>query len=86
MEKENELRIIVLNNSDVKIDIIENVKLIQINDKNYNLLIMKDYWPLLGEINGSLNVEAENVHHFDNISGFYTLSNNTFHLIIKEKG
>ena len=32
------------------LEVIENVKLVRIKSKDYNLLIMPDYMPILGEI------------------------------------
>ena len=65
---------------------IDNVKLIRIKSDKYNLLIMKDYWPVVGEINGKIVIEAEESITYDNIVGFFSLSHNVFHLIIKETG
>ena len=84
METDN-LKVVILDNDKVKINEIDNVSAIRIKDNNYNLLIMKDYWPLLGEINGSIIIEANNAYDYKNIKGFYTLSHNIFHLIILEK-
>ena len=65
---------------------IDNVKLIRIKSDKYNLLIMKDYWPVVGEINGKIVIEAEESITYENIVGFFSLSHNVFHLIIKETG
>ncbi len=81
----NELKVVILDNDNVKINEIDNVNIIRLKDNKYNLMIMKDYWPLLGEINGSITIEAGDVYDYNNIKGFYTLSHNVFHLIILEK-
>ena len=47
---------------------------------------MKDYWPVVGEINGKIVIEAEESITYENIVGFFSLSHNVFHLIIKETG
>ena len=36
----------------------ENVKSVRIISKDYNLLIMKDYLSILGEIIGSVNIKS----------------------------
>jgi hypothetical protein len=47
---------------------------------------MKDYWPVVGEIKGKISIEADENYTYENIEGFYSLSHNVFHLIIKETG
>ena len=84
-ENRDSIQVIVLDNN-VSLSEINDVKIIKIKDNQYNLLIMKDYWPLLGEINGSIIIEGEEEYLFENIKGYYTLSNNVFHLIIKDRG
>ena len=39
----------------------EEVKVIRIISKNYNLLIMQDYLPILGEIEGSVDIKNEEI-------------------------
>lgn len=79
-----ELEAIVLNSENIQMDVIKDVKIIRIKSTEYNLLIMKDYWPVVGEINGKVSIEADENYSYDNINGFFTLSHNVFHLIIKE--
>jgi len=63
----------------------ENIKIIRIISKNYNLLIMQDYLPILGEIEGSVDIKNEEVElNYKNIKAFYMNSNNIFNLMIKE--
>ena len=50
----------------------DNVKAIRIKSKDYNLLIMKDYLPVIGKIDGEEHVE-----------GFYMLTNDIFQLVLK---
>ena len=85
MAVSEELQAVVLNSENIQMDKIENVKIIRVKSEEYNLLIMKDYWPVVGEINGKVTIEADENYTYDNINGFYTLSHNVFHLIIKEK-
>ncbi len=84
MANNTELKAIVLNSENIQMDEIENVKIIRIKSEEYNLLIMKDYWPVVGEIQGDVSIEAEENYKFENMTGFFTLSHNVFHLIIKE--
>lgn len=86
MENSTELKVYILDSNNIDMKIVENVKIIRIKSKDYNLLIMKDYWPVVGEINGKISIEADENFTYENINAFYTLSHNIFHLIIKEVG
>ncbi len=81
----DKLKVYVLKNDSVKIEMIDNVRTITIKDKKYNLMIMKDYWPLIGEIDGSIYIESDDIYKFENIRGFYKLSKDIFHLIIRSE-
>ena len=53
--------------------------------KDYDLLIMKDYLPIIGEIEGSVDIKNDEVNlSFKDIKAFYMNSNNEFNLMIKE--
>lgn len=86
VENKSNIQVMVLKSDNVMMDIINNAKIIRIKDKKYNLLIMKDYWPVVGEIDGSIYIEADKEYKYTNIKGFYSLTHNLFHLIIKEDG
>ena len=63
----------------------EKIKIIRIISKDYNLLIMKDYLPIIGEIEGSVDIKNDEVDlSFKNIKAFYMNSDNVFNLMIKE--
>ena len=63
----------------------ENIKIVRIISKDYNLLIMKDYLPIIGEIEGSVDIKNDEVNEsFKNIKAFYMNSDNVFNLMIKE--
>lgn len=64
------------------LEIVENVLAIRIKSTDYNLLILKDYISLLGEIHGSLEIETENdVKEFNNIDANFINHDNTFSII-----
>ncbi len=84
--RSEELKVIVLDSETIEMKEIDNVKVIRIKSDFCNLLIMKDYWPVVGEIDGKISIEADESIVYDNIKGFYSLSHNIFHLIIQEKG
>ena len=63
----------------------ENIKVIRIISKDYNLLIMKDYLPIIGEIEGRVDIKNDEIDEsFKNIKAFYMNSENVFNLMIKE--
>lgn len=63
----------------------EHIKVIRIVSKDYNLLIMEDYLPIIGEIYGSVDIKGEDIDiSFPNIRAFYMNSGNVFNLMIKE--
>ena len=63
----------------------EDIKIIRIISKDYNLLIMKDYLPIIGEIEGSVDIKNDNVDlSFKDIKAFYMNRENVFNLMIKE--
>jgi len=57
----------------------KDIKIIRIISKDYNLLIMKDYLPIIGEIEGSVDIKNDEVNlSFKDIKAFYMNSNNEF--------
>ncbi len=63
----------------------EDVKTLLIISKEYNLLIMKDYLSVIGEIVGSVDIKGDNVDlSFKQIRAFYMNSKNVFNLMIEE--
>ncbi|MBQ2873043.1 MAG: hypothetical protein IJE89_03480 [Bacilli bacterium] len=63
----------------------EHIKVIRIVSKDYNLLIMQDYLPIIGEIEGSIDIKGEDIDiSYPKIEAFYMNSGNVFNLMIKE--
>ena len=63
----------------------EQIKIVRIVSKDYNLLIMEDYLPIIGEIEGSVDIKGDDIDvSFPKISAFYMNSANVFNLMIKE--
>lgn len=80
----NGLLVKVLNiNSDLQV--YKNVKFIRILSKKYNLLIMRDYLPVIGEISGNVEIVGDDESKLENIKGYYIHKNDEFNLIIKEE-
>lgn len=84
----------MMDNSNIKVRIFDmekglseydDVKTIRIVSKDYNLLIMKDYMPIIGEIVGSVDIKGENTDiSYKKIKGFYMNNKNIFNLMIEE--
>lgn len=65
----------------------EDVKIVRITSKDYNLLIMKDYLPIIGEIEGNVDIKSDKEEvNLKNIKAFYMNSNNEFNLMVREVG
>ena len=63
----------------------DDVKTIRIVSRDYNLLIMKDYLSVIGEIVGSVDIKGEELDlSFKQIKAFYMNSKNVFNLMIEE--
>ena len=71
--------------SDGNVVIIEEVVAVRIVDRYYNLLIMKDYMPVIGEVRGSVVVMGKNARYaMRNGVAYFINNDNKFTLIIKE--
>lgn len=63
----------------------EHIKVVRLISKEYNLLIMQDYLPIIGELEGSIDIKGEDINlNFPKIKAFYMNSNNVFNLMVKE--
>lgn len=66
--------------------VYNEIKLVRITSKDYNLLIMVDYLPIIGEFEGNIDIKGDDVDlSYENIRGFYMNSNNIFNLMINEE-
>lgn len=64
----------------------DNVSIVKIKSKKYNLSIMEDYLPVIGEVDGDVEIIAiDNFIKLTNIIGYYMLKHNEFRLFIKEE-
>lgn len=64
----------------------DNVSMIKIKSKKYNLSIMEDYLPVIGEVDGDVEIIAINDFvKLTNVIGYYMLKRNEFKLFIKEE-
>ena len=62
----------------------DNIRMIRIVSKDHNLLVMEDFMPVIGEIDGTIEiVQDEDIIPFKNIKGFYMHKKNQFYLLIE---
>lgn len=63
----------------------ENVELIRLKSKNSSFLIMEDHLPMIGEVEGSVEILFDGQQAlFEDIKGYYMHKKNVFELILKE--
>ena len=64
----------------------DDVMMIKIVSKKYNIVIMKDYIPVIGEINGSVEIGLKDkTVTLEELKGYYMHKQNQFNLFIKDK-
>ena len=64
--------------------VYENVSYVRITSKDYNLLVMLDCMPIIGEIEGRVDIKIPDREvNFENIRASYMNSNNVFNLMIQ---
>ena len=63
----------------------ENLEMIRIKSNRHTLLIMKNFMPVIGELDGSVEfVFAKDVIKMDNLKGYYMHKKNVFSLLVEE--
>ena len=65
--------------------VFDDLRIIRITSKDYSLLIMEDYFPIIGQVKGRVELVSDSsTIPLGNISGFYLHRDNEFSLIIEE--
>ena len=66
--------------------LIEDVIAIRIKSGDYNLLILKDYLSIMGEIEGTIEIETSSDKiKYDDIKAYYMNNNNQFNMIVENE-
>lgn len=66
--------------------VYDGVKLIRITSKDYTLLIMEDYFPCLGSVQGHVElVKDDDLVDLGRVKGFYLHRDNEFSLLIEKQ-
>ena len=70
----------------LKDDIVkyDNVQAVRVKNGESNLLVLKDYVPIIGDVNGKIEVILSDTITYDNVKGYYICYNNVFNFIIEE--
>lgn len=68
------------------VEIYDGVKLVRVKSNDYTLLIMEDYFPMIGSVDGQIEL-VTNDEQIDlgELEGFYIHRDNEFSLLLKEK-
>ena len=67
------------------LEIVDNIRLIRIKSKDYNLLLMPGYVSILGEIEGNIEFELDNDKiSYEDITAYYVNSDDIFSLLLRE--
>lgn len=67
------------------LQVYDDIALIRIKSKNSSLLIMEDYLPIVGEINGDISFANDKDEiSFKSVRGYYVHRKNLFELILKD--
>ena len=73
-----ELQLLNINGEVKKYD---DVKFIRIISQKYNLIIMKDYLPIIGEVQGSVEIERiDGTIKLEKVKGYFMHKHNKFNL------
>ncbi len=66
--------------------VYDDVKLVRIKSSDYTLLIMEDYFPILGSVRGAVELLTEHEQvNLGELRGFYLHRDNEFALLIEEQ-
>ncbi len=64
--------------------VLEHIRAVRIRSREYSLLVMEDYTPTLGSIDGDVIFVGEEETALRHIQGFYKHQQNEFSLLIRE--
>ena len=63
----------------------DDLNIVRIRGKKARLLIMEDYAPIIGEVDGDVDlIGRENYHTLKNVKGFFCHEHNVFFLLLRE--
>lgn len=70
---------------DTGMKVLQNIKAVRIQSKEYVLLIMEDYVPTIGEIDGKITfLTADDEIVYQDVKGFYKHQYNEFTVLLEQ--
>ncbi|MDR1088818.1 MAG: hypothetical protein LBL23_06080 [Coriobacteriales bacterium] len=67
------------------LQVYSNISIVRVRSRDTNLLIMEDYMPIIGEIDGEVDfIGKEFVHTLEGVRGFFCHDHNVFFLLLKD--
>ena len=77
--------VVQLLNIDGQVKIYDDVNFVKIVSKKYNLIIMKDYLPIIGEVYGEIEIgRDEETISMKKVRGYFMHKHNKFNLFYSE--
>ena len=66
--------------------LITGIRVVRVRSREYNLLIMEDYLPALGKVDGSVTfLTRDEEYRLDGVKGFYKHQHNEFTLLLEKQ-
>ena len=63
--------------------VFDDVRIVKIKSKNYTVMIMLDYAPTIGDLDGDLSILLQSDEVFyKNVKGFYHINNNEMTILL----
>lgn len=67
--------------------VFDDVQIVRIVSNNYNLLVMNDFVPSVGMVNGTIEIVTfDDTETLTDVRAFYLHRNNVFSLLIEKQG
>lgn len=67
--------------------VFDDVQIVRIVSNDYNLLVMNDFVPAVGMINGTVEIVTNtDIESIKDVRAFYLHKNNVFSLLIERQG
>ncbi|MDR0350183.1 MAG: hypothetical protein LBH64_01365 [Coriobacteriales bacterium] len=68
------------------LQVIRDVSIVRVRGRESRLLIMEDYMPIIGEVDGAIDVIGKDFFEtFEPIQGFFCHEHNVFFLLLREQ-
>lgn len=67
------------------LQVFDKVSIVRVRSRHSNLLIMEDYMPIIGEIDGSVDfIGKDYIQTISDVRGFFHHAHNVFFLLLKD--